>query len=112
MKEKDRNPFVGIAKFLISLGLVMIVAKLDLLGLGEISDYFKWQMLLIFFGVFSLLSLELVSSVILFALGFWFLMPEMSVQLAPVYRNIYWPAVLVMAGVAFMLRPLTKQFKH
>lgn len=112
MKDKDRNPLVGIAKFLISLGLVMIVAKLDLLNLGEISDYFIWQMLLIFFGVFSLLSLELVSSVILLALGFWFLMPDMSVQLAPVYKNIYWPAVLVLVGVAFMLRPLTKQFKN
>lgn len=109
MKDKNKNPFIGIAKFLISLGLVMIVAKLDLLGLGEISDYFQWEMLLIFFGVFSLLGLELVSAVVLFAIGFWFLMPEMSVQLSPVYRNIYWPAVLVLAGVAFMLRPLKKQ---
>lgn len=99
------------AKFLITLGLVMIVAKLDLLNLGEISDYFKWEMILVFFGIFSLLGLELVSAVVLFAIGFWFLMPEMSVQLSPVYRSIYWPAVLVMAGVAFMLRPLKKQIK-
>ena len=97
------------AKFLITLGLVMIVAKLDLLNLGEISDYFKWEMLLIFFGIFSLLSLELVSAVVLFAIAFWFLMPEMSVQLSPIYKNIYWPAVLVLAGVAFMLRPLNKK---
>lgn len=109
MKDKNSNPFIGIAKFLITLGLVMIVAKLDLLNLGEISDYFQWEMLLIFFGVFSLLGLELVSAVVLFAIGFWFLMPEMSVQLSPVYRNIYWPAVLVLAGVAFMLKPLKKK---
>jgi hypothetical protein len=111
MKDKHNNPFIGIAKFLITLGLVMIVAKLDLLNLGEISDYFKWEMILIFFGVFSLLSLELVSAVALFAIGFWFLMPDMSVQLSPVYKNIYWPAVLVLGGVAFMLRPISKQFK-
>ncbi len=109
MKDKDSNPFIGMAKFLITLGIMMIVAKLDLLNLGEISDYFKWEMILIFFGVFSLLSLELVSAVILFAIGFWFLMPEMSVQLSPVYRNIYWPSVLVLVGVAFMLRPLKKK---
>lgn len=109
MKDKNSNPFTGIAKFLITLGLVMIVAKLDLLHLGEISDYFQWEMILFFFGIFSLLSLELVSAVILFAIGFWFLMPEMSVQLSPVYKNIYWPAVLVLAGVAFMLRPLKKK---
>ncbi len=111
MKDKHSNPFVGIAKFLISLGLVMIVAKLDLLNLGEISDYFRWEMLLVFFGVFSLLSLELVSAVVLFAIGFWFLMPDMTVQLSPVYKNIYWPAVLVVAGLAFMIRPLTKKGK-
>lgn len=111
MKNADKNPFAGIAKFLISLGLVMIVAKLDLLNLGEISDYFKWEMLLILFAVWSLLNLELVSAVVLFAVGFWFLMPEMSVQLSSVYRNIYWPAVMVLAGLAFMIRPLTKKFK-
>lgn len=109
MKDKNSNPFIGMAKFLITLGIMMIVAKLDLLNLGEISDYFQWEMLLIFFGIFSLLSLELVSAVILFAIGFWFLMPEMSVQLSPVYRNIYWPAVLVLVGVAFMLKPLKKK---
>ncbi len=40
MKDNQSNPFIGMAKFLITLGLVMIVAKLDLLSLGEISDYF------------------------------------------------------------------------
>ena len=111
MKEKDKNPFAGIAKFLITLGLVMIIAKIDLLNLGEISEYFKWEMILIFFGVWSLINLELVSAVVLFAVGIWFLMPDMSVQLSPVYRKIYWPAVLVLAGLAFMIRPLTGKFK-
>lgn len=111
MKEKHGNPFASIAKFLISLGLIMIVAKLDLLGLGNIPDYFKWQVLLLFLGIWSLISLELVSAVILFALGFWFLMPEMSVQLTEVYKKIYWPAVLVLSGVAFLLKPLTGKCK-
>ncbi len=111
MKDADKNPFVGIARFLISLGLIMIVAKLDLLNLGEISDYFQWEMILIFFGILSLVSLELVSAVLLFALGFWFLMPEMSIQLSPVYKQIYWPAVMVLVGIAFVLRPLTKKLR-
>jgi hypothetical protein len=111
MRDKDHNPFAGIAKFLISLGLVMIVAKLDLLKIGEISDYFTWQMLLIFFGIWSLISLELVSAVLLFAVGFWFLMPEMTVQLTEIYKKIYWPAVLVLTGVAFMIKPLFSKLK-
>ncbi len=111
MKERHHNPFAGIARFLISLGLVMIAAKTDLLSLGDISEYYRWEMLLIFFGLWSLLSLELISAVVLFALGFWFLMPDMTVQLSPLYRQIFWPAVLVLAGVAFMIRPLTKRKK-
>jgi hypothetical protein len=110
MKEKN-NPFNGIAKLLISLGLTMIIAKLDLFKMGPLSDYFTWEMLLIFFGIFNLLNLDLVFSLLLFAAGFWFLMPEMSFQLSPVYKEIYWPAVLVLAGIAFMIRPFTKSLK-
>jgi hypothetical protein len=110
MKEKN-NPFSGIAKLLISLGLVMIIAKLDLFKMGPISDYLTWEMLLIFFGIFNLLNLDLVFSVFLFAAGFWFLMPEMSIQLSPFYKEIFWPAVLVLAGIAFMIRPFTKSLK-
>jgi hypothetical protein len=110
MKEKN-NPFSGIAKLLISLGLVMIIAKLDLFKMGPISDYLNWEMLLIFFGIFNLLNLDLVFSVFLFAAGFWFLMPEMSIQLSPFYKEIFWPAVLVLAGIAFMIRPFTKSLK-
>ncbi|NLE35062.1 MAG: hypothetical protein GX622_08165 [Bacteroidales bacterium] len=112
MKEKHGNPFIGIATFLITLGIMMLVAKLDLFKLGEIPDYFKWQMLLIFFGIWSLISLELVSAVVLFAIGFWFLMPEMPVQLTQTYKQIYWPSVLVLAGLAFMIRPITKRRRH
>lgn len=111
MKDRNSNPFTVIAKLLISLGLVMIAAKTDLLGLGTVSEYFTWEMLLIFFGIFSFISLDLVSSVILFAIGFYFLMPDMKVQLSPVYKNIYWPAVIVLTGIAFLLKPLTNKLK-
>jgi len=111
MKEHNKNPFVGIAKFLISLGLAMLIAKLDLLQLGSLTEYYRWEMILVFFGVWSLVSLEFVSSVILFAVGIYFLMPDMHTQLAPVYKQIYWPVVMVLAGVAFMLRPLVKRFR-
>lgn len=111
MKDNESNPFGGLARLLISLGLVMLAARTDLLSLGATSDYFTWQMLLIFFGVFSLLKLEIVSAVLLFATGFYFLMPEMNVQLSPFYKEIFWPAVLVLAGIAFMIRPFAHHRK-
>jgi hypothetical protein len=38
-------------------------------------------------------------------------MPEMSIQLSPFYKEIFWPAVLVLAGITFMIRPFTKSLK-
>jgi hypothetical protein len=110
MKDHS-NPFNGIAKLLITLGLIMIAARIDLLGLGSISEYYRWEMLLLFFGVFNLLNLDLVFSVLLFAAGLWFLMPDMSVQLSPFYKTIYWPSVLILVGFTYMIRPLTKRLK-
>jgi len=112
MKDHQSNPFSGLAKFLIAIGLVMLAAKTDILGLGQPSNYFTWEMLLIFFGLIALLNLDLVASLFLFAAGYYFLMPEMSVQLSPFYKEIYWPIVLVLAGLAFMIRPLTKRCRH
>ncbi len=67
-------------------------------GWGDIPEYFSWQMLLIFFGVWLLLSFKLVSAVIFFAIGFWFLMPDMAIQLTESYKKIYWPVVLILCG--------------
>lgn len=112
MNDNKNNPFSGLAKFLIALGLVMIAAKTDILGLGVPSNYFTWEMLLIFFGIIALFNLDLVACVFLFAAGYYFLMPEMSIQLSPFYKEIYWPCVLVLAGIMFMIRPLYKRIKH
>ena len=62
----------------------------------------------------SVISTEhfLILGVVLFAIGFWFLMPDMPVQLTQTYKQIYWPSVLVLAGLAFMIRPITKRRRH
>lgn len=108
MKERHSNPFSGLAKLLIALGLVLLTAKTDLLGLGTTSAYFTWQVLLMLLGLLALLNLDLVFSLLLFATGFYFLMPEMTVQLSSFYMNIYWPVVIVAAGILFMIKPVFK----
>jgi len=112
MKENQSNPFSGLAKFMIAIGLVMLAAKTNILGLGSQSNYFTWEMLLIFFSLIALMNFDLVASILLFAGGYYLLMPEMSVQLSPFYKQIYWPAVIVLVGLAFMLKPLTNKLKH
>lgn len=95
--------------FLISLGLALIVVRLDLLGLGEPYNYFNWKMLLILFGVWSLISFELLAAVVLISLGVWFMLPDIMPELSGSYRQIYWPAVLVLAGIAVIVKPLLKK---
>ncbi len=112
MKDNQSNPFSGLAKFLIAIGLMLLAAKTDILGLGSPSNYFTWEMLLMFFGLIALMNFDLVASILLFAGGYYFLMPEMTVQLSPFYKQIYWPAVIVLVGIAFMLKPLTNRLKH
>ncbi len=111
MKNVRNNAVWQVGAFLISLGIMMLVARLDLLQLGEVASYFRWQILLILFGVWSLLSLELVSAVVLFAIGIWFLLPDMSLELARPFRQIYWPSVLVLAGIAVILSAPLKKLK-
>jgi len=108
MKEKHSNPFSGLAKLLIALGLVLLAARADILGLGSTEDYFTWEVLLILIGLIALLNLDLVFSLLLFATGIYFLMPEMNIQLSPFYMQIYWPIVLILAGIAFMIKPAFK----
>jgi hypothetical protein len=42
-RHKEHHPQVGIGLFLIVLGLALLVATNDLLGLGSVKDYFTWK---------------------------------------------------------------------
>ncbi len=105
MKQDEKNALNGVGKAFIALGLVLLGIKLDLLGLGSPSEYFRWEMIFAFFAILALFNLNLVLSVIFFAIGAYFLMPDMNIVLPEIIKNIFWPSLLVLAGIEFMLKP-------
>ena len=106
MKHDEKNALSGIGKAFIALGLILLGIKLDLLGLGAPPEYYRWEIILLFFGVLALFNLNLVLSVIFFAVGAYFLMPDMNIQLPEIIKTIFWPSLLVLAGLEFLLKPL------
>jgi len=86
--------------------LVLLGVKFDILGLGEPTSYYKWEVLLLFFGIMALLNFKILFAVILFAIGLYFLLPEMAIQVPEIVKTIFWPSLLVLAGIDIMLKPL------
>jgi hypothetical protein len=112
MKNNETNGLIGLGKFFIVVGLVLLGIRLDILGLGEPHSYLRWEMIFLFFGIMALINLKLVFSLIMFAIGFYFLLPEMSIQIPEIVKTIFWPSMLVLAGLDFILRPIRCRRHH
>ncbi len=112
MKNREHHPQVGVGLFFIVLGLALLVATNDLLHLGSISNYFTWQSAIIFIGVLLLVNLKFTVGLLFIAGGFWFMMDNMSFTIPPLVKTLYWPAVLILLGIAFILSSLRRQKKN
>lgn len=106
MKNNEKNPLIGIGKAFIALGLVLLGIKLDLLGLGATSEYYRWEMIFAFFGLLALFNLNLVLSLIFFAIGAYFLLPDLNIQIPELVKTLFWPSLLILGGLEFILKPL------
>jgi len=110
-QEREHHPRVGIGLFFIVLGSALLIATNDLLNLGSVSAYFTWQTVLIFIGVLLLLNLQFVGGLIMVALGVWFLQDEIFLIPHDVFRIYYWPAVIGLVGLSFILSSFFKRSK-
>jgi len=108
-KEWEHHPRVSIGLFFIVLGVALLVATNDLLGLGNVSRYFTWETAMIFIGVLLLLNLHFTGGVVLIAFGIWFLRDHIYVISSETFRIYYWPAVIGLIGMSFILSSLFKR---
>ena len=108
-RHKEHHPQVGIGLFLIVLGLALLVATNDLLGLGSVKDYFTWETALVFIGALLLLNLQFTGGLILIAIGAWFFMENRDYELPEIIRTIYWPAVIILIGLGFIISSFIKR---
>ncbi len=110
-RRGELHPNVSFGLFLILLGVALLVATNDLLGLGEVSDYFTWQTVLIFIGLLLLLNLNFTGGILFIAGGFWFMMDELSLELPPYIQTIYWPSVIILVGLGLIVSSIIKRIR-
>jgi len=108
-RHKEHHPQVGIGLFLIVLGLALLVATNDLFGLGSVKEYFTWETALVFIGTLLLLNLQFAGGLILIAIGVWFFTENMDYEIPEIIRTIYWPAVIILIGLGFIVSSLIRK---
>ncbi len=109
---RDRNhPAVSFGLFLIVLGVALLVATNDLLNLGSVARYFTWQTALIFVGTIMLVNRHFTGGLIMIAAGLWFFMDEIFFAIDPFIKTIYWPGVIILIGLSFIVSSLLRRKK-
>ena len=107
-RGKEHHPRVSIGLFFIVLGVALLIATNDLLRLGPVSNYFTWETAMIFIGVLLLLNLHFAGGLLLIAGGIWFLQEHIFIITPEIFKTFYWPAVIVIVGLSFILSSLFK----
>ena len=102
-RHREHHPQVGIGLFFILLGTALLVATNDLLNLGSVSRYFTWEFALIFVGILLILNLHFIGGLAMLAWGSYFLLDEIFVVTPEAVKRFYWPAVIILAGLAAIL---------
>ncbi len=102
MNEKEltsKRAFFGI--FLIVIGVIWILIKLNLIPGTITSILISWQMLIIAIGIFSFIAGNRIAGTILIIFGSFFLLDELIVF--PYFlRQIGWPILLILIGAAML----------
>ena len=108
-KHREHHPQVSFGLFLIVLGLALLVATNDLLGLGSVKDYFTWETALVFIGALLLLNLQFTGGLILISIGTWFFIENRDYEIPEIIRTIYWPGVIILVGLGFIISSFLKR---
>jgi hypothetical protein len=112
MKNREHHPRTGIGLFLIVLGMALLIATNDLLNLGSTGSYFTWQTAMVFIGALLLFNLNFTGGILLIAGGVWFFMEDQFVVVPSYIKTVYWPAVIVLIGISFIISSLLKRNKN
>lgn len=112
IKHREHHPQVSFGLFLIVLGLALLVATNDMLHLGGVKEYITWESAMIFIGVLLILNLQFTGGLLLVAGGAWFMMGHIDYEMPEIIKTIYWPAVIILIGLGFILSSLIKRLRN
>jgi hypothetical protein len=107
-EKMEHHPRLAIGLFFILLGVSLLVATNDLLHLGSLSSYFTWKTALIFIGILLVLNLQFTGGILMIAGGIWFLLDNIFIVTPEIVKTIYWPAVIVLIGISFIISSVFK----
>lgn len=102
-RRDGHQPGVSLGIFFIVLGIALLLATNDVFHLGSMSNYFNWKTVMLFIGVILLLNLEFTGGILLIAGGVWFLQDEFFPYAGVTFDNFFWPSVIALIGLSFIL---------
>lgn len=111
-RNREHHPQISIGLFFIALGLALLVATNDMLHLGGIKEYFTWETALVFIGILLLLNLRFFGGVMLIAVGTWFMMENYYGEIPHLIKTIFWPGVIMLVGISFIISSLFRRTKQ
>ena len=101
-KENETNKRIWFGLFLIIIGIIWILLKLNLIPNFWTDILVSWQMLIIGIGIFSIIGGNNTAGTILIVIGGFFLMPEMFH--IPFYmRRVAWPILIIAIGLSLII---------
>lgn len=104
----NRRAILGI--FMIAIGALWILERLDLIPSFWNDILISWQMLLIGIGIFSLIGGNKTTGTVLIILGSVFLLPEVM-HIPYELRRIAWPMIIVGVGIILLVSQTGKHRK-
>lgn len=103
-----RRFFLGF--ILLLVGLVMILERSGFIS-WELYDFLlSWKMLLVAIGVFVFVSGNKTAGIIVAAVGAFFMLPDVFDDYEKIKR-FFWPGILLVLGIVFMLTPRRKKYE-
>ncbi|MFN8242219.1 MAG: DUF5668 domain-containing protein [Bacteroidales bacterium] len=112
MKHREHHPRISIGLFFIVLGLALLAVTNDVLNLGGFERYFTWETALIFIGVLLIVNLNFIGGLIMTSIGTWFLLDKLYVEIPEIVRTMYWPGVIILAGISFIISSLIGKYRN
>ena len=111
MNNKKHNHGRSIGVFLITLGIFLGLVMIDVLKLGSPHDYFVWPMLVVFVGLVSFFNGDAAAGIIIMVVGGYFLFPRIDYELAALAEKLYWPAAIILAGLAMIISGIVRRYR-
>jgi hypothetical protein len=111
-RQREHHPQVSIGLFFILLGVALLIAFNDWLNLGGLKEYFNWETALIFIGLLLILNLNFIGGLAMISVGGWFWFDDRYGYIPELMKTIYWPSVIVLAGIFFIISSFIRRRKR